>query len=130
MFNWMLENEKDFATGMDVRLQLRGITGLLSEDEIAKTRQATLGMIMNGVDRGVIPKEVETYAVRQELEAAGIPADQLGMSDSLLDYAVAQSHAMPMSAAAPMGQVPALDGRSNKGLGPGTVLNPSGGEQA
>jgi hypothetical protein len=128
LFHWLMENEKGFAEGMDVDLQIRGITGLLSEEEITRSRQAVLGMIMTGVDRGTIPKDIETYAVRRELEASGIPAAELGMDNAILDHATAMAAGMPSQPMAAGGQIPQLDGRSTGGMPPGAVLSPSGAE--
>lgn len=127
LFNWLMENEKGFAEGMDVDLQIRGITGLLSEEEVTRSRQAVLGMVMTGVDRGTIPKEIETFAVRRELEAAGIPAAELGMDSAILDSATASAAGMPTQAMS-ANQIPQLDGRSNQGMPQGAVLSPSGAE--
>jgi hypothetical protein len=127
LFNHLMENEKGFAEGMDVDLQIRGITGLLSEEEVTRSRQAVLGMVMTGVDRGTIPKEIETFAVRRELEAAGIPAAELGMDSAILDSATASAAGMPTPVMG-AGQIPQLDGRSNQGMPQGAVLSPSGAE--
>jgi hypothetical protein len=128
LFQWLMENEKGFAEGMDIDLQLRGITGLLSEEEVTRNRQAMLGMIMQGVDRGTIPKEIETYAVRRELEASGIPASELGMDNAILDHATAMAAGMPSQPMATGGQIPQLDGRSTGGMPQGAVLSPAGAE--
>jgi hypothetical protein len=128
LFHWLMENEKGFAEGMDVDLQIRGITGLLSEEETTRTRQAVLGMIMTGVDRGTIPKDIETYAVRRELEASGIPAAELGMDNAILDHATAMAAGMPSQPMAAGGQIPQLDGRSTGGMPQGAVLSPAGAE--
>jgi hypothetical protein len=128
LFHWLMENEKGFSESMDVDLQIRGIVGLLAEEELTRSRQAVMGMVMTGVDRNVIPKEVEQFVVRRELEAAGIPAAALGMDDAILDNAMAVSNAMPTSAIMPGGQIPQLDGRSAGGMPQGAVLSPSGAE--
>jgi hypothetical protein len=128
LFHWLLENEKGFAEGMDVDIQIRGITGLLSEEEVTRSRQAVLGMIMTGVDRGTIPKDIEAYAVRRELEASGIPAAELGMDNAILDHATASASQMPSQPVMAAGQIPQLDGRSNQGMPQGAVLSPSGAE--
>jgi hypothetical protein len=128
LFHWLMENEPSFAEGMDVDLQLRGITGLLEEESITRSRQAVMGMVMTGVDRGTVPKEVEQFVVRRELEAAGIPSVALGMDDALLDNAAAIAAGMPEQAIMPGGQIPQLDGRSNQGMPQGAVLSPSGAE--
>jgi hypothetical protein len=85
-------------------------------------------MVMTGVDRNVIPKEVEQFVVRRELEAAGIPAAALGMDDAILDNALAYANTMPNPSMMPSGQIPALDGRSTGGMPQGAVLSPSGAE--
>lgn len=127
LFQWLMEHEEGFAEGQDIKLQLRGITGLLSAEEITRSRQAVLGMIMTGVDRQTIPKEVEQFAIRRELEAAGIPAQELGMDNVVLDYALAQAAGMPTQAMS-ANQIPQLDGRSTGGMPQGAVLSPSGAE--
>lgn len=129
MFNWLMENVDGFAEGNDIDLQIRGIVGLLAEEEITRSRQAVMGMVMNGVDRGVVPKEVEEFVVRRELEAAGVPTSALGMQDELLDSALAYSNAMPTPALMPGGQIPALDGRSGQ-MPQGSVSAPNGAETA
>jgi hypothetical protein len=130
LFHWLMENEKGFAEGMDMDLQLRGIVGLLAEEELTRSRQAVMGMVMTGVDRNVIPKEVEQFVVRRELEAAGIPAAALGMDDAILDNALAYANTMPNPSMMPSGQIPQLDGRSSGGMPPGAVLSPAGAETA
>ena len=128
LFNWLMENESGFAEGMDVDLQIRGVTGLLSEEESTRSRQAVLGMIMTGVDRQTIPKEVEQYALRQQLEAAGVPTQELGMQNDILDSALAASAGMPSQPMMPGNQIPQLDGRSTGGMPQGAVLSPTGAE--
>jgi hypothetical protein len=128
LFHWLLENEHSFAEGMDVDLQIRGVTGLLAEEELTRSRQVVMGMVMQGVDRGTIPKEVEQFVVRRELEAAGIPSVALGLDDAILDNAAAVANTMPAQAVMPGGQIPQLDGRSNQGMPQGAVLSPSGAE--
>jgi hypothetical protein len=130
LFHWLMENEKGFAESMDVDLQLRGITGILAEEELTRSRQAVMGMVMTGVDRGTIPKEVEQFVIRRELEAAGIPSVALGLDDAILDNAMAVANAMPTPAIMPGGQIPALDGRSLGNMPQGAVLSPSGAETA
>lgn len=129
LFNWLMENEPGFAAGNDVDLQLRGLSGLMSEEEATRNRQAVMGLVMQGVDRGSIPKQVEEYVTREALEAAGIPATQLGMDNQILDYASAQALNMPAAPILPGGQIPQLDARSNQGMPQGAVLTPSGTEQ-
>ena len=128
LFNYLMENEDGFAQGMDIDLQIRGITGLLSQEEQTRSRQAVLGMIMTGVDRQTIPKEVEQYALRQQLEAAGVPTQELGMQNDILDSALAASAGMPSQPMMPGNQIPQLDGRSTGGMPAGAVLSPSGAE--
>ena len=130
LFNWLMENEPGFAAGNDVDLQLRGLSGLMSEEEATRNRQAVLGTIMTGVDRGTIPKEVEQYALRQQLEAAGVPTQQLGMQNDILDNAFAASASMPSQPMMPQNQIPALDGRSTGGMPQGAVSAPNGAETA
>jgi hypothetical protein len=128
MFNYLLENEPGFCEGMDVDLQIRGVTGLLQEDEAAKNNMAVLAMVQGGVDRGSVPKEVEEYVLRQQLESAGVPAQELGMDNILLDHATAQANGMPQQGLGAGQQIPALDGRSMKNMPQGGVASPSGAE--
>jgi hypothetical protein len=128
MFNYLLENEPGFCEGMDVDLQIRGVTGLLQEDQAAKNNMAVLSMVQAGVDRGSVPKEVEEYVLRQQLESAGVPAQELGMDNILLDHATAQANGMPQQGLGAGQQIPQLDGRSTKNMPQGGVASPSGAE--
>ena len=126
LFNHLMRTDKTFSEGQDVDLVLRGITGLMTKDLADKERRNMIGIVQAGVDRGAIPKEVEDFAFRQVLVDAGFPIESLGMDDPILDSAAAQAAGAPNSFVAGSPQVPAVDGRSTKGMAQGAVATPNG----
>jgi hypothetical protein len=128
LFAYELETDPDLASGQDVGAQVRGMTGLLQEDQRNNRQQAVIGAVFQGAQTGIYPEPVVRYAARKLLEQAGFPVDALGMSDPEMDnaLAIAAQQAVPgASAGGP--QVPALDGRS--GVPAANVAAPSGASQ-
>ena len=113
LFNHLMQTESKLVEGQDVGLLIRGMTGLLRDDERAKREQAVFGMVMQGGQTGMVPEQAVKYAVRRILDQAGYPVDALGMSDPMIDSALAVAAGQPLQGAVPGGpQVPQIDGRS------------------
>lgn len=113
LFRHEMLADPDLTVGQDINVVIRGMTGLLREDIAAQRQQAILPMIINGANQGLVPEEAVRYAVRQMLEQAGFPVDALGMSDPVIDNALAVAANQPLPGGLPAGQqVPQLDGRS------------------
>ena len=113
LFNHLMRKEKDLVEGQDIAVVIRGMTGLLREDERAKREQNVLGMVLQGGQQGIVPEEAVKYAVRRLLDQAGYPVDALGLSDPMIDSALAVAAGQPLQGAVPGGpQVPQIDGRS------------------
>lgn len=113
MFNYLMEHEEDLAEGQDVGIVVRGMTGLLQEDQRKARQDAVIPMVLQGAQAGVVPEQAVQYAVRLLLEQAGFPVDALGLTNPVIQSALAAAAAQPlpgMTAGGP--QVPALDGRS------------------
>lgn len=136
MFARLMQEEPELAEGQDVNMQVRGLTGLLAEDQSKTNAKETLGMLVNLSNReGLIEPEVLRYSVRAFLEASGMPVEALGISDPTVERAltIAASNQVMQSASATGGvgaifnshQVPQVDGRSG-GIPQGAVAQPNG----
>lgn len=125
LFNYaMQENQDDITEGVDVQCMVRGMTGLLKQDATIQRMQQALPVVMND-QTGLVSEQAKEYAVRQFLEQAGFPVDALGMSNPLIDSALAIASSQPAPGFSPGSQqVPALDGRSAAAMG--NVASPSG----
>lgn len=125
MFDYKMEDNPELAEGQDVDCLVRGMTGLLKEDLAAQIQSQAIPMVLNAPP-GVVPEPAVNYAVRQLLQNAGFPVDALGMSDPVVDQALAVAARQPLPSVTPGGpQVPQLDGRSG-GVPAGAVSSPSG----
>jgi hypothetical protein len=126
MFNHLMVTEKDLASGQDVNVMIRGMTGLLKEDQTIQRQQSVLPMLLQPGAQAVVPEMAVKYAVRQMLEQAGFPVDALGMSDPQIDNALAIAAGQPLPGSTPGGpQVPKVDGRSG-GQAVANTASPSG----
>jgi hypothetical protein len=125
LFAYEMETDSDLASGQDIGAVIRGMTGLLQEDQRATRQQAVIPAVFNGAQAGIYPEAVVRYAARQLLEQAGFPVDALGMSDPVVDNAIAVAANQPLPGSTPGGpQVPQLDGRS--GVPAANVASPAG----
>ena len=125
LFNYEMEHDEDMATGQDVRAVIRGMTGLLQEDQRRARQDAVLPMVLQGAQQGIVPEQAVQYAVRQLLEQAGFPVDALGLTNPVIQQALAVAATQPASGLTPGGpQVPQLDGRS--AVPAANVAQPSG----
>ena len=128
LFQHVVTTNDLLAEGQDVNVIIRGMTGLLKEDKQSQTAQQILPTVMKLGEQQMVPKEAVDYAVRQLLEQAGFPVDVLGLSNPIVDQAMAAAAMMPSNSTAPGGpQVPPLDGRS--GVPPQNVAAPDGSSQ-
>lgn len=128
LFNHLMTTDKQMAEGQDVNVLIRGMTGLLKEDERIKRQQEVIPMLLNPNASQFVPEAAVNYAVRQLLEQAGFPVDALGMSDPVLDNALAVAAGQPLPGSTAGGQqIPQLDGRS--GVPAANVASPSGASQ-
>lgn len=113
LFYYTMEEYPDLREGQDVGLMVRGMTGLLKQDATIQAMSSVAPMVM-GDQSGIVPQQVKEYALRQILDQAGFPTDALGMSNPIVDNALAVAASQPLPGYAPGGQqVPELDGRSN-----------------
>lgn len=128
LFEHIMTTEEGAAEGQDVGIIIRGMTGLLKEDQQGKMAQQILPMVLQLSQQNLVPQEAVEYAVRQLLEQAGFPVDALGMSNPIVDQAMAAAAAAPTNSVSPTGnQVPPLDGRS--GVPAANVAAPNGASQ-
>ena len=128
LFNHLMSQDEELASGQDVGVLVRGMTGLLQEDQRLQRQQAILPMVLQGGQAGIVPEQAVVYAVRNMLEQAGFPVDALGLSNPLIDRALAVAASSPLPGATPGGpQVPQLDGRS--GVPAANVASPTGASQ-
>lgn len=113
LFNHLMTEDEELASGQDVGVLIRGMTGLLQEDQRQQRQNAILPAVLGGAQSGLVPEQAVQYAVRSMLEQAGFPVDALGLSNPLIDRALAVAASSPLPGATPGGpQVPAIDGRS------------------
>lgn len=125
LFNHLMTTDKQMAEGQDVNVMIRGMTGLLQEDERIQRQQQVIPLLMQPGAAQLVPPAAISYAIRQLLDQAGFPVDALGMSDPVIDNALAVAAAQPLPGSTPGGpQVPKVDGRS--GVPASTVASPSG----
>lgn len=126
LYDSMLDADPDLRKGADINVVVRGMTGLLAEDLKATRQQEVLPLLLQGAQGGLVTPEAAQYGVRQLLDAAGFPVDELGMRDPIIDNALAVAAGMPVQGAPAGGQqVPALDGRSGP-IPEGNVATPGG----
>lgn len=113
LFNTEIISDPELRTGQDVNIVIRGMTGLLKEDVAAQRQQQLLPMLVQGGQQGIVPQDATRYTVYQLLSQAGFPMAALGISDPVIDNALAVAANAPIPTAAAAGQqVPSLDGRS------------------
>ena len=126
LFNHLMTTEKDIASGQDVNVMIRGMTGLLQEDQRIQRQQAVIPLLLQPGAQAVVPEMAVQYAVRQLLDQAGFPVDALGMTDPQIENALAVAAGQPIPGSTPGGpQVPKVDGRSGAGAVANTA-QPSG----
>jgi len=126
LFQWLMKHEPELREEQDINLQVRGMTGLLKEDLANKRQTEILPMLLQLQQSGMPDiEQAVRFAVRQTLDGANIPVDALGMSDPILDNALAVAAQQPITgvqAATP--QAPVLDGRSK--VPQSAISQPSG----
>jgi len=132
LFHHEMRTDADMAEGQDVGVVIRGMTGLLQEDQKVMRSQQVLPALLNLSNSpngaALVPEQALQYAVRQMLEQAGFPVDALGMGNPIIDQALATAASQPSTGLTPGGpQVPQLDGRS--GVPSANVASPSGSSQ-
>lgn len=131
MFNRIMQEDKEMAVGQDVKLQVRGLTGLLKDDIEKSAKQSVLGTLLTISQRpGLVSEETLQYAVRDFLADNGFPVDILGYDDPTIKLAVAESASSagmttPAAGNLVTQQVPQVDGRSGP-IAQGAVANANG----
>lgn len=125
MFYGIMESDRELRVGQDVNMVVRGMTGLLKEDQQKKAQQQVLPTIFNMSQAGLVPEQAGQYAARVLMEQAGFPVDALGLNDPVMENALAVAASQPASSLASGPQVPQLDGRSAP-VAPGAVASPNG----
>jgi len=124
VYNYVMETYPELAAGADIKAVVRGMTGLLKQDTQMLRMQQAIPAVMAD-QTGLVSQQAKEYAIRQFLEAAGFPVDALGMSNPLIDNAVAVAASQPLTGFNPGSQqVPQLDGRSAPAMG--NVARPNG----
>lgn len=113
LFEYLMIKEPELREGQDINLQVRGITGLLKEDMQAQKQAETLPLLMQASQSIPGLQAPLSFALRQLLEQAGFPVDALGMTDPVMENALAVAASQPLQGYNPAGQqVPSIDGRS------------------
>lgn len=126
LFHWVIKDDPTLLKGSDVQIVVRGTTGLMQRDTAIQRLQSIASLVM-GDQSGLVSPAVKEYVLRQMYEQAGIPADALGVTNPLIEAALAQAAVAPAGTFTPMGQqVPGLDGRSRAAFTSGVLASPSG----
>lgn len=113
LFELELRDDPELRSAQDVGIIIRGMTGLLKEDLVAQKQRELLPLLLQGGATGTVPPEATQYAVYQLLSQAGFPMESLGISDPVIDNALAMAANAPVASASAAGQqVPSLDARS------------------
>lgn len=129
LFDYLTENFEGLRKGQDISVEIRGMTGLLTEDIKANRQKQILPFVLQGAQTGLLPKQAQEYAVYKLLEDAGFPTAALGMENPIVDRALAEAAAQPINGVTPTGQqVPSIDGRSGP-IPAGNVATPTGQSQ-
>lgn len=127
MFHSIMETDKELRVGQDVNMMVRGMTGLLKEDQQKIAQQAAIPSIIQLAQNQMVPQQAGEYAARLLMEQAGFPVDALGLSDPVMENALAVAASQPIASLAGGPQVPKLDGRS--GVPSQNVAAPNGASQ-
>lgn len=126
LFNTEIRNDPELRVGQDVNIMVRGMTGMLKADVVAQKQEALIPLLLQAGPELGVPPQATQYAVYQLLNQAGFPMEALGISDPVIDNAIAAAAAMPVQTSSPVGQqVPQLDGRSGP-IPSGNVAQPGG----
>lgn len=127
MFHGIMETDKELRVGQDVNMMVRGMTGLLKEDQQKNAQQAVIPSIIQLAQNQMVPQQAGQYAARLLMEQAGFPVDALGLSDPVMENALAVAASQPIASLTGGPQVPKLDGRS--GVPSQNVAAPNGASQ-
>lgn len=126
LFHTVVDTEPELLKGADVQVVVRGTTGLMQREASAQRLQSLLGLVMQD-QSGMTPQSVKQFVLRQVFEQAGVPTDALGVTDPMIESALAAAAVAPPGTFGPMGpQVPQLDGRSRAAFSTGALAAPSG----
>lgn len=126
LFHWVIKDDPTLLKGADVQIVVRGTTGLMQRDTATQRLQSIASLAL-GDQSGLVSPQVKEYVLRQMYEQAGVPADALGVTNPLIEAALAQAAVAPAGTFAPMGQqVPGLDGRSRAAFTSGVLASPTG----
>lgn len=113
LYERLLDEDKNLREGADINIRVRGITGLLQEDQKAKREQQVLPMSIQLAQQGVVPPEVGQYAIKRLLDSSGVPTEALGLDDPVINKAMATAAQNPLDAAvSATDNIPQVDGRS------------------
>lgn len=128
LFNYEMETDDELGEGQDVNVLVRGMTGLLQEDQKRLREENILPLVIQGAQSGVVPEQAVQYAVRSLLQQAGFPVEALGLPNPEIEQAFAAAAAEPVAGFTPGSQqVPPVDGRSR--VPDANVATPEGASQ-
>lgn len=113
LYHELLQENPDLREGADINVVIRGMSGLLKVDQRKARQQEVLPLVMQAAQMGAASPQALQFGIRQVLEDAGYPVDELGMSDPVTDNALAVAAGMVQQSGQPATQqAPTLDGRS------------------
>lgn len=128
IFEHVITEKPELTENADLDMQFVGISGLLVKDVERQMKQARMNLALQGAQTGLVPQSVVEYTLQDALKSMGVPTEALGMSDPMIEQAIAIATANPISQ--PTQQVPALDGRSAAAQAPGVTSTPTGASTA
>ena len=134
LFEYVLEENPELVAEIDLDMNYVGVVGLLAQESERRAKMERLQLVMNGMQSGMVPKEVGDFVFQDILSDMGVPTDALGMTNPVIDNAVAIAMQGGLvqpgggAGAGNLGGAPQLDGRSGAMASvPTAVAAPNGG---
>lgn len=132
VYQHVLEENPELVEYADLDFDYVGVLGLLQRENARAGKQTVLALAKGARDDGSAGQEVVDYAYNDILRDLGVPTRELGMSDPIVDNAMAVAlQAGPSTVGTGLPQVPKLDGRSGAISGiPSAIAAPNGASTA
>jgi hypothetical protein len=128
LYQYVLEKHPELVENADLDFDYIGVLGLLQKENARQGKQAVLALARGARDDGAAGQEVVDFAYNDILKDFGVPTQALGMSDPVIDNAMAVAlRTGAPTAGTGLDMVPKIDGRSgNIGNIPTAVSPPNG----
>lgn len=128
VYQFVLEEHPELVENADLDFDYLGVLGLLQRENARSAKQTVLALARGARDDGSAGQQVVDYAYNDILKDLGVPTQELGMTDPVIDNAMAVAlRAGPPQAGTGVPQVPQLDGRSGSiSSVPSAIAAPNG----